>query len=134
MPTINILPNDNNRVQIPVVNHRPAAGDEDKEAGLMNGSPTKVEGNIPTATKDLQLFDGHWSRLKVLCCFGRGTSMETRIVRRARALLERRQRTAEEERILGERDAAFEGRLAKIETSVAAIMQRLDRVLETLNN
>lgn len=133
-PEIQILPNDHNRVRIPCLIQRPAASDDDKEAGLTNGNVAASKRTV-TST-DLQLFDGHWNRLTALCCFGGGggTSMEARIVRRARALLDRRQRTAAEERLAGERDAVFERRLQQIETSVADIVQRLDRVLETLNN
>lgn len=115
---IRILPNVQNRVQIPQPLR--ATANDDKEAG-----PTPTDG-------DLQVFSGHWQHLA--CCFGfaRCNSMEPKIAKRIRALLERRQQTANEATVARERDAQLEQRLQRIEKSVDMVMTRLDSVLTSL--
>lgn len=117
---IRILPNVQNRVQIPQPMRAP--DNDDKEAG-----PT-------SATGDLQVFSGHWQHLA--CCFGfaRCSSMEPKIAKRIRALLERRQQTAKEATVARERDAQLERRLQSIEYSVELVVSRLDRVLASMNS
>lgn len=120
---IKVLPIDNNRVLIPSVTAAVTAAD--KEAHIEN--PLYQELN------NLQHFSGHWQHLA--CCFGLGrcTSMEPRIVKNMRAVLQQRKCVNAEAEAAQERHATTERRLTHIEGTVSMILVRLDKVMERMS-
>lgn len=116
---IKVLPNDDNRVQIPIT----------------RSIATDIEAVVdPTLDKEgtainMQRYSEKYAHMA--CCFGlaRFSSMEPKIVRAARALIETRHQEALQAEASREREATFERKLAQIEESIGTIVARLDRVL-----
>lgn len=122
---LRILPNRGNLVQIPVTAIAAIAAAEDKESAAIQ----VADDGVPV--KDLQFFDGHWTRW----LFGSHTTgMEPRIVKCIRGRLEEIQLDTDRMAAERERKRVVEERLAQIEQSMAEVVKRLDRVMETLNN
>lgn len=103
---IKVLPNDQNRVKIPTSN-----------AGFETGEKH---------TRELLIISGRWTHMMIFAhCLRFVSSMESKIVKGARALIEARKLNDAKTEAAEHREAISEQRLEKIENRIELLIERL---------